>query len=106
MKTVQAIAIAAASLALATAPAFAGSATKGKSATVDLSGYNLKSEAGAKIALHEITRAARRVCDFYRPNTGTRAMRDAGECVKASIAETVQAMNSPMVTKVYKATQN
>lgn len=92
-------AAATAALALAAAPAFAGE-HKPRSIAIDVSGYDLNSEAGIDAVYSKIKTAAKRVCRAPgRPTLAEQVV--LRNCVEQSIVNAIESMDSPQLKQAF-----
>ena len=103
MKTSQKLAAIILGSALIAAPAYAGSQMIVESTEIDIAKYDLTTETGAKDALRQITRSAGDVCGANENVLGTRLNVHARRCVKTAVKDTVETIDAPVLTEVYKA---
>jgi UrcA family protein len=71
-----------------------------RSVTVNYEDVNLTTLAGATRLYQRISDAARQVCG--EPGYGLQARRLWQDCYRAAVADAVAAVNSPMLTTVYR----
>lgn len=84
------------------AKAFAGSPPTPKSITISYSDLDVSREAGARILLGRIIKAADSVCGYKPGNIGDFARQNAYRaCMNDTVGKGVQSANVPLVAQIY-----
>lgn len=95
----------AATAAIASIPASAGSAEKTvQTKDVVIAGYDLSEIADAKTVLRKIKRAARQVCSLPGETRSLRERVEQRACEKVAIEAAVKDLNAPVVAYVHEGT--
>ncbi|MDJ0920740.1 MAG: UrcA family protein [Henriciella sp.] len=102
MKFSQTLIAAGAAITLATAPAMAGDEHEKKTIKIDVSAYDLNTEAGVDAVYSQIRAAAKRVCRLPgRPTVGEIVARN--DCMDEAIVNAIKGLDSPAVRQAFAA---
>ena len=103
MTIAKTLAASVAAIAVAAAPAFAGSTPKIQKEAVSIAGYDLSTETGAKIVLEKISAAAQRVCDVREHRLSLQDHAASKTCMAEAMNAAIAQINKPVLNRLYAA---